>query len=218
MNVIKPSYEILDHNNLLRNIELGGRVCYKSEGAMCDTPNTNLLEKWKTMKHYSVFEHGVITVKFVCDRGVSHELVRHRLAAFSQESTRYCNYSKDKFGREITVIDPRGSFWEDNEKCFDLWRIAMQVAEHHYFALLDAGATPQQARDVLPNSLKTEIQVTANVREWRHILNLRTDKAAHPQMRELMIPLLQDFAKRWPILFEDVETNRICHTDGFTKV
>lgn len=210
MKIVKPSYEILDHNNLLRNIELGGRVCYKSEAAMTDEPNAALLEKWKSMKHYSVFEHGVITVKFICDRGVTHELVRHRLAAFSQESTRYCNYSKDKFGREITVVDPRGSFWEDTapgeeaSEPYLLWYKAMKEAEDSYFALLDAGATPQQARDVLPNSLKTEIQVTANVREWRHILTLRTDKAAHPQMRELMLPLLKDFAARWPILFADV--------------
>ena len=208
MKIIKPSYEIIDHNNLLRNIELGGRVCYKSEAAMTDEPNVALLEKWKSMKHYSVFEHGVITVKFICDRGVTHELVRHRLAAFSQESTRYCNYSKDKFGREITVIDPRGAFWEESSEGgffkYSAWYLAMENAEKSYFQLLDAGATPQQARDVLPNSLKTEIQVTANVREWRHILTLRTDKAAHPQMRELMIPLLKDLATRWPILFADV--------------
>ena len=209
MKIVKPSYEILDHNNLLRNIELGGRVCYKSEDQMTEEPNCKLLEKWKSMKHYSVFEHGVITVKFICDRGVTHELVRHRLAAFSQESTRYCNYSKDKFGQEITVIDPRGSFWEDSDtglkdNRFQLWLAAMINVEGTYFALLNSGATPQQARDVLPNSLKTEIQMTANVREWRHVLTLRTDKAAHPQMREIMIPLLADFAKRWPILFQDI--------------
>lgn len=204
MKIVKPSYEILDHNDLLRNIELGGRVCYKSEDAMTDAPNVALLEKWKSMKHYSVFEHGVITVKFICDRGVTHELVRHRLAAFSQESTRYCNYSKEKFGREITVIDPTGSFWDQNSVEYVIWLDSMVSVEKSYFKLLDQGATPQEARSVLPNSLKTEIQVTANVREWRHILTLRTDKAAHPQMRELMIPLLRDFAQRWPILFADV--------------
>jgi thymidylate synthase (FAD) len=172
---------------------------------MTEEPNVVLLEKWKSMKHYSVFEHGVITVKFICDRGVTHELVRHRLAAFSQESTRYCNYSKDKFGREITVIDPSEAFgWNEGMDQYIIWEQAMQDAQRAYFDLLDKGATPQQARDVLPNSLKTEIQMTANVREWRHVLTLRTDKAAHPQMRELMIPLLKDFAQRWPILFGDI--------------
>ncbi len=205
MKIEKPGYEILDHNNLLRNIELGGRTCYRSEDKMTDEPNLKLLEKWKSMAHFSVFEHGVITVRFGCDRGVSHELVRHRVASFSQSSTRYCNYSKDKFGREITVIEPYAAFgWEDGGNESIQWYKAMEEAELRYFNLLDLGATPQQARDVLPNSLKTEIQVTANVREWRHILTLRTDKAAHPQMRELMIPLLKDFATRWPILFSDI--------------
>lgn len=209
MKIVSPSYEIIDHNDLLRNIELGGRVCYKSEDKMTNEPNEKLLEKWKSMAHFSVFEHGVITVKFITDRGVTHELVRHRLAAFSQESTRYCNYSKDKFSNEITVIDPRGSFWRNKDSTVEdpryaTWVHSMEMSEKLYFDLLNAGATPQEARSVLPNSLKTEIQVTANVREWRHILTLRTDKTAHPQMRELMIPLLKEFAERWPVLFADV--------------
>lgn len=206
MRIVKPSAEILDHNNLLRNIELGGRTCYKSEDAMTDEPNCKLIEKWKSMKHESVLEHGVITVRFICDRGVTHELVRHRLAAYSQESTRYCNYNKDKFGKEITVVSPLGSFWENDPELLRIWTASMEQAEAAYFKLLENGATAQQARDVLPNSLKTEIIMTANAREWRHVMTLRTNPAAHPQMRELMMPLLAEFRNRWPILFNDVGT------------
>jgi thymidylate synthase (FAD) len=155
------------------------------------------------MKHESVLEHGVITVKFVTDRGVSHELVRHRLAAYSQESTRYCNYGKEKFGNEITVIDPFGAFPNSSPECRAVWQIGMNFAEETYFAMLEAGASPQEARSVLPNSTKTEVQMTANVREWRHVLRLRTHRDAHPQIRQIMIPLGVEFAKRWPVLFSD---------------
>ena len=152
--------------------------------------------------HHSVIEHVSASVRIVCDRGVTHELVRHRLASFSQESTRYCNYGSGKFGREITVIRPY--FWEAGEREYTLWRRAMVAAESAYLGLLDAGATPQEARSVLPNSLKTEIVVTANFREWRHIFTLRTAKAAHPQMREIMLPLLAEFKRRIPIVFDDI--------------
>lgn len=153
----------------------------------------------------STYEHAVITVQIVCDRGVSHELVRHRLAAYSQESTRYCNYSKGKFGGEITVIDPRGAFWNsdgaDDETCFRYWMSTMYVAEINYLDLLNQGAKAQEARSVLPNSLKTEILMTANVREWRHIFELRTAREAHPQMRQIMCPLANAFGEKWPVLF-----------------
>ena len=166
--------------------------------------------------HESVIEHiANISVRFICDRGVSHELVRHRLASFSQESTRYCNYSGDKFGQEITVIKPvfwRQYFREDKEHglCIEApspafeWDTAMRDAEKCYFTLLANGASPQEASSVLPNSLKTEIVMTANIREWRLIFKLRTSKAAHPQMRELMVPLLKEMQQRLPVFFEDI--------------
>jgi thymidylate synthase (FAD) len=141
-----------------------------------------------------------MTVRFVCDRGVSHEIVRHRIASFSQESTRYCNYSKDKFGREITVISP--CFWSIGSVAFDAWATACSAAERAYFYLIDHGAKPQEARSVLPNSLKTEIVVTANLREWRHIFRLRCSEKAHPQMREVMLPLFSETRTRIPILFD----------------
>lgn len=199
MKIIQPSFEIIDHNDLLRNIELGGRICYKSEDKIGPGSDEALIARLMNMKHESVLEHGVITAKFVTDRGVTHELVRHRLAAFSQESTRYCSYGKDKFGKEITVIEP--FFFEYDSMEWKTWYDACLTAESAYMQLLQDGRSAQEARSVLPNSLKTEIQVTANVREWRHILNLRTHRDAHPQMRQLMIPFGYELAKRWPVLF-----------------
>lgn len=175
-----------------------------------------LIRSCLTRHHESVIEHVTgITVRFICDRGVSHELVRHRLASFSQESTRYCNYAGDKFGNEIVFIKP--IFWKDDfiesaEYGFCIksktpaheWDFAMRDAEIRYFKLLKLGASPQEARSVLPNSLKTEVVMTANVREWRLIFQLRTSKAAHPQMRELMIPLLEEMKGLLPVFFEDI--------------
>lgn len=154
--------------------------------------------------HESVIEHSLMTVRFVCDRGVSHEMVRHRLCAFSQESTRYCSYSSGRFGSEITVIEP--PFWKQGEDAEITWVAAMSNSQSSYMELMEDGAKPQEARSVLPNSLKTEIVVSANFREWRHIFRLRTSKKAHPQMRELMVPLLRELkAKRnLGLLFEDI--------------
>lgn len=214
MRIIKASTEILAYTpDLEKTIELGGRTCYKSEDKITDDSANEFIERIKNFKHESVLEHGAITIRFVVDRGVSHELVRHRLASFSQESTRYCNYGKDKFGNEITVIDPRPAFtsWQDNmwgDKAitprWDVWYEAMSNAEASYFTMLEAGCSPQEARSVLPNSLKTEVIMTANPREWRHVFRVRCDKAAHPQMREVMIPLFDKFKLMWPALFGDV--------------
>ena len=209
MKIVQPTFELMDHNNLLRVIELGGRVCYKSEGAMGEGSDERLIEKLKSLKHESVFEHGVITVKFLTDRGVTHELVRHRVASFSQESTRYCNYGKDKFDNEITVVEP--FFFVGNSLQYGIWEDSCANAEFTYLRLLKAGASAQEARSVLPNSLKTEIQVTANVREWRHILKLRTSREAHPQIRQIMVPLAWRLAAAWPILFgEYAEVEHAC--------
>jgi thymidylate synthase (FAD) len=142
------------------------------------------------------------TVRLICDRGVSHEIVRHRLCSFSQESTRYANYSKEKFGNEITVIHPY--FWDDGSEPFWEWQKAMEACEKAYLNLLNGGAKAQEARSVLPNSLKTDIVVTANMREWRHIFKLRCGKAAHPQMRQSMLPVLNEFHTRIPVLFDEL--------------
>lgn len=153
--------------------------------------------------HEAVLEHFDITVKFVCDRGVSHEIVRHRMASYCQESTRYCNYSKDVFGSEITVIRP--SFLTEGTPGWQYWKVACRMAEKSYFELLDWGCTPQEARAVLPTCLKTEVVMTANLREWRHFFKLRTAPAAHPQMREVAIPLLHQMRSQVPVIFDDIE-------------
>lgn len=184
-------------------IEAAGRTCWKSDDKICPGSAGPFIERIKGFKHDSVLEHGAITVRFIVDRGVSHELVRHRIASFSQESTRYCNYGKDKHGNEVTFIYPACFNWSEEE--MSLWRMAMTDAERYYFGLLQAGATPQEARSVLPNSVKTEVVMTTNPREWRHVFRMRCDRAAHPQMREVMIPLWKAFSCRWPTLFADIE-------------
>lgn len=187
---------------IMKRIEQIGRVCYKSEGKITDDSYKKFISNLIKRGHESVLEHCSITVKFICDRGVSHEIVRHRLASYSQESTRYCNYSGDQFGNEITVIKP--CFWEEDTEAYRLWLDSCKSAEMHYFLMLKSGASPQEARSVLPNSLKTEVVMTANIREWRHFFRLRCSKAAHPQMQEVARMALRDFYKYMPELFGDV--------------
>lgn len=207
MKTIKPRFEIMQHTaDLEMLIEKAGRVCYKSEDRITEGSAEKFIGRLMDSKHESVLEHGSITVRIICDRGISHELVRHRLASFSQESTRYCNYAKDSFGQEITVIDLATGFNYDmvnlnHVERYKVWVKAMEDAEAAYFRMLALGSTPQEARSVLPNSLKTEVVVTANPREWLHVFRLRTSPQAHPQIREIMIPMQQVFATIWPSIF-----------------
>ena len=206
MKIIKPYYEIMtpiDGVQILKHIENCGRICYKSEHKITEDSYLTFAKNIVKRGHEAVIEHCSLSVKFVCDRGVSHEIVRHRMASYCQESTRYCNYSKDDFQGEITVIDP--IFLEQYTDGYSMWEEACQIAERAYFKMLDWGCSPQEARAVLPNSLKTEIVMTANLREWRHFLKLRTSKAAHPQIREIAIPLLKELKERIPVIFDDIE-------------
>lgn len=206
MRIIKPSFEILDEINgevILKKIEKIGRVCYKSEDKITDDSARKFVSKILKSGHESVIEHEKVSVRIICDRGVTHEIVRHRIASYSQESTRYCNYNNEKFGNELTLIKPL--FWEEDSKEYKLWLETMQTIEDTYNRLIEAGAEPQQARSILPNSLKTEIVVTMNLREWRHFFKLRTAKRAHPQMREVACALLEEFKKRIPVIFDDIE-------------
>lgn len=212
MRIINAGYEILSSISEggideLQHIEKIGRVCYKSEDKI--TEDGESAKKFVKMLidrgHEAMIEHSSLSVKFIVDRGVSHELVRHRIASFAQESTRYCNYGKDKFGNEVTFIKP--FFFEEGSVSYNIWAGAMELMENAYLKLLDSGATPQEARSVLPNSTKTEITITANYREWRNFFKLRTAKAAHPQMREVTIPLLKELKERLPIIFDDIEVD-----------
>jgi thymidylate synthase (FAD) len=206
MKIIKPSFEFLDNINgeeILKKIEIAGRTCYKSEDKITNDSAKKFVKMLIDRGHEAMIEHANISVKIVCDRGVSHEIVRHRVASYAQESTRYCNYSKEQFGNEITVIEP--VFWPKDTQRFLFWENTCQIAEHEYFRLIKLGATPQEARSVLPNSLKTEIVVTMNLREWRHFFKLRTSEAAHPQMAEISIIMLDKFKEVIPVVFDDIE-------------
>lgn len=205
MRIIKPYVEMITPANqeaVLKRLEQCGRVCYKSENKTGDGSAEKFVSGIISRGHEAVLEHCILTVRFVCDRGVSHEIVRHRIASYCQESTRYCNYSKDKFNNEITVIEPL--FFEHESEAYKRWQAACCYAEKAYFDLLEYGCSPQEARTVLPNSLKTELVMTANIREWRNVLNLRTSSAAHPQMREIMMQLLEMFHEKLPVLFDDI--------------
>lgn len=205
MRIIKPSYKIeddIDGIAILKKLEKAGRTCYKSEGDITENSAINFIKKILNSGHESVIEHVSITVRIICDRGVSHEIVRHRIASYSQESTRYCNYSEEKFNNEITVIEP--CFLENSSLMKKTWLEAMAYAEKKYMSLFNLGMSPQKARSVLPNSLKTEIVVTFNLREWRHFFKVRTSKQAHPQMREITIPMLKEFQKLIPVIFDDI--------------
>ena len=205
MRVISPSFEIInrpDGQEVLNHLELCGRVCYKSESGIGEGSAERLVRHMLSRGHESPIEHYSVSVRVICDRGVSHEWVRHRLASYSQESTRYCNYSQDKFGNELTFIKPY--FAEPHTALYSPWVIAMAEAEKAYFDLLDFGAKPEDARSVLPNSIKTEFICTMNLREWRHFFRLRCAPAAHPAMREISIPLLAEFREMLPVIFEDI--------------
>ena len=205
MKIINADVEFItpiDGAAILKRLEQCGRVCYKSEAKITDTSAPAFVAGIIKRGHEAVLEHCSFTVKFICDRGVSHEIVRHRLASYCQESTRYCNYSKEGFGSEITVI--KTCFWPDDSDEMCEWRSAMRLTESHYFSLLQFGATPQEARSVLPNSLKTEVVMTANIREWRHFLKLRCSPAAHPQMREVALILLEKVHTLIPVCFDDI--------------
>lgn len=205
MRIVNPSIELIDgfkYAFLLKKIERIGRVCYKSEDKITDDSAEKFIRGIIKRGHESVIEHASLSVKVVCDRGVSHEIVRHRLASYSQESTRYCNYSKDDFGKEITVIEP--FFLKRETDGWYHWLNACEAAEAAYFDMLEFGCSPQEARSVLPNSLKTEIVMTMNLREWRHFLKLRTSPAAHPQIRQVADMILAVFRCNYPVFFDDI--------------
>lgn len=212
MLLVKPSAEILMTTYLPLNlIEKAGRTCYKSEDKITETSNVDFAAMILKRGHESVVEHASATVRFVCDRGVTHEIVRHRLASYSQESTRYCDYK----GGHVSYIIPPWTSYTEGEYTNDahiltgdfaetMWAKNCLEIEQLYRNLREAGWRPEQARSVLPNSLKTEIVMTANLREWRHFFRLRTSPAAHPQMREVATPLLEAMKARIPVIFDDL--------------
>lgn len=215
MNIIDSSYEISfskTPEEVISNLERIARTCYKSEDLITPESGEAFIDRLMNRGHTAMIEHESITVKLICDRGISHEAVRHRIASFAQESTRYCNYMKGKFGAEITVI----SIWNgmkldpqmqnlDESTLKDIWHIwldAMNHSERAYLKMLNLGCSPQMARSVLPNSLKTELVITMNLRSWLNFFDLREPVTAHPQMRELVMPAHKDFKIYLPVIFD----------------
>lgn len=208
MRIIRQTWALInppEPEAVMNLLEQAARTCYKSEDRMGDYEKSKeFIGTIIKNGHLSVIEHVSLTVRIITDRGVSHELVRHRLAAYSQESTRYCNYGKSG---EISTILPVWFYGVDSETspAYSEWIQAMNHAESAYLRLLEYGQSPQQARTVLPNSLKTEIVMTANLREWRHVFTLRAaNPKAHPQMRELMVDMLEGFKSMIPVVFDDI--------------
>ena len=220
MKIVQQSVDILSFSpTALYLVESAGRVCYKSEEkqecisncpkdhlcTLCEERSSKFISGLIKRGHESVLEHASISVKIVTDRGISHELVRHRIASYSQESTRFCNYSSNKFSNSITVILPP----ELTEEQIEIWRTAMLQSEKAYFSLIESNVPPQIARSVLPTCLKTEIVATMNIREWRHALRLRllgTNGTPHPQIKEIMQLAVNAFRKLpgHSVFFEDI--------------
>ena len=225
MKIIEPSIEILTplDDSLLKIIEVAGRTCYQSDELIKKGDYIGFVRKIIKNGHEAMLEHASVSITVTCDRGVTHEIVRHRIAAYAQESTRYCNYSKDKFGNQLTFIRPcwmtlpegewghTGNYWHcDDKEIHDMprdeehWLTSMWDSEHCYLQLLQMGWAPQQARSVLPSSLATRIVMTMNLREWRHFFVLRCAPAAHPQMQEIALKILYEFFLRIPVIVEDI--------------
>ena len=204
MKIVEPwiKVELFDGKKIMRRIERACRTCYRSESKMSEDSYKNLLKNCITRGHESVLEHEKITVRLYCDIGVYKDLTRHRFGSFSIESTRYCSYDKDKYGNEIKCINP--SYIED-EEIYNVWKKAMEEMEKNYMKMKELNATTDMCRLILPHSTAAEVTMTANIREWKHILELRTTAHVHPAIRQLLIPLLKYFKEQMPEIFDSVE-------------
>ena len=212
MKIIKPKIyvENIDGIKVMKRIERACRTCYRSEGSIDDESYKRLIKNCINRGHESVLEHEKVTIRMICDIGVYKDLTRHRFGSFSIESTRYCNYGKDKFENEIKFIEPVNI--DKTSELYKDWYRTVDFIEQEYVRMSRMGATPDQMRMILPHSTAAEVTMTANIREWRHILKLRASKMAHPAIQQLMIPLLLHFKTIMPELFSDIPYN-----DGFPK-
>ena len=210
MRIVEPwiKVEKIDGKKIMRKIEKACRTCYRSEGKITDDSYKNLLKNCITRGHESVLEHEKVTVRIYSDIGSYKDLTRHRFASFSVESTRYCSYNKDKWGNEISIIDP--VYIEDKE-VYEVWKNTLEEMK-------EMGATNDMCREVLPHSTAAEYTMTANIREWKHILSLRSTNHVHPSIRQIMIPLLKYFKEEMPEIFEDVEYDEDFNPDYYAKL
>ena len=207
MKIVEPWIEVekIDGLQIMKKIERACRTCYRSEGNITEDSYKNLLKNCINRGHESVLEHEKVTIRMCCDIGVYKDLTRHRFASFSIESTRYCSYDKDKYGNEIKCINP--SYIEDKE-VYNEWKTCMEEIEKRYMEMKELGASTDMCRLILPHSTAAEVTMTADIREWKHILALRTSNKAHPAIRQLLIPLLKYFQKEMPEIFENVEYDK----------
>ena len=205
MLLVEPEIQVENYDGIriMKNIERACRTCYRSEGLITEDSYKKLLKNCINRGHESILEHEKITIRMRCDVGVYKDLTRHRFASFSIESTRYCNYGKDKFDRELKVIKPCNI--DEDSNLYAFWKNTMERIEMNYLHMTDNGATPDQMRMILPHSTAAEVTMTANIREWRHILELRCSKAVHPAIRQLLIPLLLKFKEDMPELFDAID-------------
>lgn len=232
MKIIKPQIYIepFDGLKIMKNIERACRTCYRSEGSITNTSYQNLIKNCINRGHESVLEHEKITIRMICDIGVYKDLTRHRFGSFSIESTRYCNYSKDKFNNNIKFIKPvfyddswsqanyEGSAMTESQLKSSLWYNCMEEIESNYMHMADIGSTPDELRMILPHSTASEVTMTCNIREWRHILELRCSKMAHPSIQQILIPLLLEFKQKMPELFADIEYNKDFPSDKYAEI
>lgn len=218
MKIIEPKIwvEEFDPIKIMRNLERACRTCYRSEGLITEDSYKKLLKNCINRGHESILEHEKITVRMVCDIGVYKDLTRHRFGSFSIESTRYCNYGKDKFDNEIKFIKPCNI--EEGTEEYSEWHWCLSQIEESYMKMTELKCTPDQMRMILPHSTAAEVTMTANIREWRHILDLRTKKMTHPSIRQLLIPLLLKFKYTMPELFNEIEYDTDFPIDKYAEL
>ncbi len=218
MKIVKPVVEIekVDYNKIMKNLERACRTCYRSENNITEESYKTLLKNCINRGHESILEHEKITIRMICDVGVYKDLTRHRIASFSIESTRYCNYGKDKFENEIKFIEPVNI--DENTEIYEEWKTACSEIEKHYLKMASLGATPDQMRMILPHSTAAQVTMTANIREWKHILALRANAHAHPAVEQVMIPLLIHFKEKMPEIFDNIEYDEDFKKEKFAEI
>ena len=218
MELINSFVEVekYDPKKILKNIERACRTCYRSEDLITEDSYIKLLKNCINRGHESILEHEKITVRIMCDVGFYKDITRHRAGtAFSIESTRYCNYSKDKFSNNIKFIDP---IFITNKDNYNIWKETMQIIEDNYIKMSENGAKPDELRMLLPHSTVAQVTMTCNIREWKHILELRCTKMVHPSIRQVLIPLLLKFKNDFPEIFENVPYDEEFPTEWYAEV
>lgn len=217
MRIVEPYIKVekIDGTKIMKKIERACRTCYRSEGSITEDSYKRLLNNCITRGHESVLEHEKVTVRIYSDIGSYKDLTRHRFASFSVESTRYCSYDKDKYGNEISVINP--VYIEDKE-IYEVWKNTIQEMEKGYMKMKELGAATDMCRNLLPHSTAAEYTMTANIREWKHIFSLRANNHVHPAIRQVMIPLLKYFKEQMPEIFDDVPYDEEFNPDYYAKL